>query len=125
VIETNISAILVITGALTALAGVGLVVPRQLLDVFLAEKTNDATVILIARHWSLLVALVGGLLIYAAYHPETRVPIMIVAIVEKLALGILVVASPLRKRIITMSVVCADAIMALLYVLYLTQQRIV
>jgi hypothetical protein len=124
VIETNISTILVVTGTLTALAGVGLVVPRQLLGVFFAEKTNDATVILMARHWSLLVALVGGLLIYAAYHPEARVPIMIVAIVEKLALGILVVASPLRKRLITMSVVCADAIMALLYVLFLTQQRI-
>ena len=123
-IEANISTILVITGAVTALAGVGLAVPRQLLNILLAEKTNDPTMILIARHWSLLVALVGGLLIYAAYHPESRAPIMIVAIAEKLALGVLVVASPLRTRIITVTVVCADAVMALLYVLFLTQQRI-
>lgn len=123
-IEANIGTILVITGAVTALAGVGLAVPRQLLSVILTDKTNDPTVILIARHWSLLVALVGGLLIYAASHPESREPIMIVAIAEKLALGVLVIASPLRTRILTMSVVCADAVMALLYVLFLTQQRI-
>jgi|HubBroStandDraft_1064217.scaffolds.fasta_scaffold101847_2 hypothetical protein len=95
--------------------------PRQLLALLLGEKTSDTTVILMARHWSLLVALVGGLLMYAAYHPEVRVPAMIVGAAEKLIFGILVIASPLRKRRLTMAVVCTDAIMGLLYVLILTR----
>lgn len=97
--------------------------PRQLLALLLGEKTNDTTVILMARHWSLLVALVGGLLIYAAYHPEARVPAMIVGAAEKLVFGVLIIASPLRRRRLTLAVVCADAIMGLLYVLILTQQH--
>jgi hypothetical protein len=98
--------------------------PRQLLALILGEKTSDATVILIARHWSLLVALIGGLLIYAAYHPEARVPAMIVGAAEKLVFGILVIASPLRRRRLTLAVVSADAIMGLLYVVILTQQSL-
>jgi hypothetical protein len=98
--------------------------PRQLLALILGENTTDATVILIARHWSLLVALVGGLLIYATYHPEVRLPAMILGAAEKLVFGALVIASPLRRRRLTLAVVGADAIMGLLYVLILTQQRL-
>lgn len=79
--------------------------------------------ILMARHWSLLAALVGGLLMYAGYHPEARLPAMIIGAAEKLVFGILVIASPLRTRIRTVAIVGADAIMGLLYVLILMQQR--
>ena len=87
--------------------------------LLLGERTASPTTPLVARHWSLLVALVGGLLIYAAYHAEIRVPVMIVAATEKLALGVLVIASPLRTRPITLGVVCADGVMAILYVMAL------
>ena len=52
---------------------------------------------------------------------EVRVPVMIVAAAEKLVLGGLVIASPLRTRLVTLAVVSADAVMALLYMLLLTQ----
>ena len=58
-------------------------------------------------------------MLYAAYHPETRVPILVVAAAEKLALALLVFTGPLRKRMLTVAIVAADAIMALLYVLIL------
>jgi hypothetical protein len=103
--------------------GIGVVVPRQLLAFLLGEKTSDPTVILMARHWSLLAALVGGLLMYAGYYPEARLPALIIGAAEKLVFGILVIASPLRRRRLTLAVVCADAIMGLLYVLILTQQH--
>lgn len=113
--------LLLLTGGITALAGLGLIFPRQLLAVLLGDRTNEATTLLMARHWSLLVGLVGGLLIYAAFHPEVRVPVMIVAAAEKLVLGGLVIASPLRTRLVTVAVVSADAVMAFLYILLLTQ----
>ena len=46
---------------------------------------------------------------------------MVAAIVEKLALGVLVVASPMRKRLVTVAVAGADAVMALLYIISLAQ----
>lgn len=122
-IGANVGAILVVTGALTVPVGVGLFIPRQLLDFLVAEKTNDTTVILVARHWSLLGALVGGLLIYAAYRPEIRVPVIIAGATEKVMFGLLVITSPLCRRLLTMSVVGADAIMATFYVLFLARQR--
>ena len=118
----NVGSLLVVTGALTLVVGVGLVIPRRLLDFLLGLKTDDPTTILIGRHWSLLGALVGGLLIYAGYHPEARFPVLIVGAAEKLTFGLLVITSPLRKRLLTMAVVCADAIMGLLYLLVLAQQ---
>ncbi len=106
------------------MVGIGVVVPRQLLAFLLDENTSDTTVILMARHWSLLTALVGGLLIYAGYNPEARLPALIIGAAEKLVFGILIIASPLRRRRLTLAVVCADAIMGLLYVLILTQQHL-
>jgi hypothetical protein len=108
--------LLLITGILTAGAGIGLLFPRQIVASFLGDQAPTSTTQLLARHWCLLVALVGGLLIYAAFHAEIRVPVMIVAATEKLVLGGLVIASPLRARPLTLAVVGADGVMAILYV---------
>jgi hypothetical protein len=112
-------ALLIVTGALTALAGIGFVAPRLVLGIVFRTTAVDASTALLTRHWSLLIALVGGLLIYAGFHTEARVPIMIAAIVEKLALGGLVIASPLRRQTTIVAVAGADAVMALLYVISL------
>jgi len=69
--------------------------------MFFGIDTSDAAMLLLGRHWSLLIGLVGGLLIYAAYHPEIRGPVMVVAAIEKLILAALVVASPLRNSLVT------------------------
>ncbi|MFZ1018392.1 MAG: hypothetical protein WAN39_11020 [Candidatus Cybelea sp.] len=119
--ETFIAPVLLVTGILTLSAGVGLFMPRKALATFFGIDTSDAATLLLGRHWSLLIGLVGGLLIYAAYHPEIRGPVMLVAAIEKLVLGGLVVASPLRKRPPTVAVVGADTVMALLYIFFLTR----
>jgi hypothetical protein len=115
------NAMLIVTGALTALAGVGLAAPRLVVRTVFGTALADAATVLVARHWCLLIALVGGLLIYAGFHTEARVPIMVAAIVEKLAFGALVVTSPMRKRLATIAVAGADAAMAVLYILSLAQ----
>jgi hypothetical protein len=119
--EAHASLILAVTGVLTLLAGAGIVVPRLLFKTFFGLTTTDANAVTVARHWSLLIALVGALLLYAAYHPEARVPILVVAAAEKFALGLLVFTGPLRKRTLTVAIVAADVIMALLYVLILVR----
>lgn len=113
-IAANASAILLVTGVLTAGIFVGVVAPKKMLDILLGVNDADATMVLTGRYLSLLVGLVGALLVYASYHPEVRVPAMVVAIVEKLGLGLFVVTSPLRTRALTLFIVGADAVMALL-----------
>ncbi len=120
-IQRMIGMLLLVTGILTAGAGLGLVFPRQLLAILLGDRTTAPTTLLIVRHWSLLLGLIGGLLIYAAFHAEIRVPVMIVATAEKLVLGTLVIASPLRRRLLTLVVVCADGVMAILYLVALSR----
>jgi hypothetical protein len=120
-IADHIDTILVVTGVLTAAAVVGFVFPRPFLAVLVGMSTDDARTIVIVRHWGLLIGLIGGLLIYAAYHTEARTPVMCVAIIEKLALAAIAIASPLRRRPLTMTIVGADVVMALLFLMFLAQ----
>lgn len=80
------------TGVLTALAGVQFLVPTQ----FLARQglaVGDATGLFYARHWGLLVACLGLLLVWAAAQPALRRPVVIAAAVEKLALVLMVITN--------------------------------
>lgn len=115
-IAAQTGAILIVTGAITAGAFAAVVAPVAVLRLLFGVMSPDQLTIMIARHWALLVTLVGGLLVYAAYHPEVRVPVMIAAVVEKLAIGALIFASPWRRRISAATVAGGDTVIALLYI---------
>jgi hypothetical protein len=119
-IAPYIQIILLITGILTLGVVIGLFAPQGVFKV-VGSDANDAGAIFIARHWSLLVGLIGALLIYAAFHPEARVPIVIAAATEKIVGGVLVFTGPLRQRRTVVAAVSADLVMALLYIIYLAQ----
>jgi hypothetical protein len=59
------------------------------------------------------------LLIYAAYNPEVRFPTLIVAIVEKAAIALGLLISPLRSRPAVLAMALADGVMAAVYCVYL------
>ena len=119
-LAANIELILLITGLATAGILVVFVAPIRVMRVLFGQAPSDALSLFIARHWGLLVCLVGALLIYAAYHPEVRVPTLIVAIVEKVALVLGVLISPFRRRPSVLAMALADAGMSAVYVMYLT-----
>jgi hypothetical protein len=48
----------------------------------LGIETTEPGIPLLVRHWGLLLFLVGALLVYSAFAPAIRVPVMIIAIVE-------------------------------------------
>lgn len=58
----------------------------------------DAASLALTRHWGLLVFLIGALLIYAAFHPGVRDPVVFIAAVEKIALGVIVLGTSLRRH---------------------------
>jgi hypothetical protein len=86
-IASHSVAILVATGLYTAVALLQLFAPRTSLSLIFGVQTDDRFTLLIARHWGLLAALVGSLLVFAAFHPEVRALVVVVAIVEKLTLA--------------------------------------
>lgn len=74
---------------------------------------------MLARHWGLLIGGVGLLLIYAAFQPPIRVPIMVFAVIEKVVLGASILGTDLRKPALAVTMAIGDLFIALVYVLYL------
>jgi len=118
-LAAQIELILLITGLATAGALVLFLAPVTMMKLLFGQAPSDALSLLIARHWGLLVCLVGALLIYAAYHAEIRVPTLIVAIVEKAAFALGIFISPFRRRPAVLAMALADAGMAAVYLIYL------
>src|SRR5216684_3090718 len=119
-LAAQIELILLLTGLATAAALALSLAPVTMMKLLFGQAPSDALSLLIARHWGLLVCLVGTLLIYAAYHAEIRVPALIVAIVEKAAFVLGVFLSPFRRRPTVLVMALADAGMAAVYLIYLT-----
>ena len=118
-LAAQIELILLLTGLATAGAVVLFLVPVTMMKLLFGQAPSDVLSLLIARHWGLLVGLVGALLIYAAYHAEVRVPTLIVAIVEKAAFALNIFLSPFRRRPAVLVMALADSGMAAVYLIYL------
>ena len=118
-LAAHIELILLITGLATAGVLVVFLAPVPVIKLLFGQAPSDALGIFIARHWGLLVCLVGALLIYAAYHAEVRAPTLIVAIIEKAAIVLGVLISPFRSRPAALAMALADASMAAVYLMYL------
>ena len=118
-IADQIEWILLITGVATAGAAAVFLAPVTVMKALFGQAPSDALSIAVARHWGLLIFLVGALLIYAAYHAEVRVPALIVAIAEKAAFALSMFLSIFRRRATVLVMALADAGMAALYVMYL------
>jgi len=116
----NIYWILIVTGVLTALVGLGALRPQKgLADVF-GSTTDDPAALLVVRHWNFLVGVSGVLLIVAALHPEWRVPLLWFAIASKSSFAALILAQFRTfsgKPAIVGAI--ADVVMVALYLIYL------
>jgi len=108
-----------VTGALTAAAIVQFIAPVQVLRVIFGKAPVDAPSLALARHWGLLIFLVGALLIYAAFHPAVRGPAVLLAAIEKIALGVGVLSTALRRHPAATAIAAGDSIIALIYLFYL------
>ncbi len=83
---TFIEPILIVTGLATMGAIARFLLPQFGLKLLLGIETTEPSILLLARHWGLLLFLVGALLVYSAVAPAIRLPVTIVAITEKVAI---------------------------------------
>ncbi len=91
IIADHISAILTVTGVVTAAVVLQYFFPVQVLRLLSKISLQDEAGLFFARHWGLLAFAMGALLVYASYHAEARNAIMLAAAVEKAGLVALVI----------------------------------
>jgi hypothetical protein len=118
-IGAHIELILIVTGALTAIALLQFIAPASVLRMIYGEAPTDEVGLSVARHWGLLTFLVGALLVYAAFHPSVRGPAMVIAVIEKAALGLGILGTSLRTHSAAAAIAVGDSLIAIIYVLYL------
>ena len=86
----HIGTVLAVTGLITGLPIVLFVAPAPGLRLLFKLEIADPAGLFMARHWGLLAFTLGALLVYAAGHPEVRVPVVLAALVEKAGLVALI-----------------------------------
>ncbi|MGR4064931.1 MAG: hypothetical protein ACLQPV_05740 [Vulcanimicrobiaceae bacterium] len=118
--EPTIWWILIVSGIVTALAGLpAALAPSLLLPFAFGDDRPSPATVFFCRHWGLLIFLVGALVFQSAYVPATRGPILLAAAIEKLAIGALVFFGPLKRTMPMTVIAIGDGIFAILYIVYL------
>jgi hypothetical protein len=82
----HFAAVLWVTGAFTTTPLLQFIAPRQVIARLYRIELTDEAGVLFARHWGLVAAAIGGLLMFAAAHPELRPAVVTAALVEKAGL---------------------------------------
>lgn len=118
-IVKHFTKILYVCGVITMLPILLFFIPWPMFTLTGMSMTAN-TGVLFAKHWGLLAATIGALLIYSAMHPPLRRPIVIAAAIEKLGLCVIIAVgwndpgfSPFHATLFV------DGLMVLLFGLYL------
>lgn len=80
----NIHIVLIVSGLLTITMLQFAIAPTRSLKSTYGETLQGPLVDLVVRGWGFLIALVGAMLLWAAFHPETRTLAVGAAIASKL-----------------------------------------
>jgi hypothetical protein len=117
-IAEYIQLILIVSGVATMGPIVQFFAPGPLLKLMYGVETSEPATLLLARHWGLLIFLVGALLVYSAYDPSTRDPLLIVASLEKIAFAGFVFFGPVNRTPFATFAVAGDTAFVILYFVY-------
>lgn len=123
-IFVNIKWIMLVSGVLTLTMIFPLIAPHAALVATFGDDlpTHPLTEIIV-RNWGALITLVGGMLIYGAYHPMNRSFILAVAGISKLVFISLVMIFGSQYLGKAGVAVVFDAIVVVLYFVYLVGIR--
>lgn len=123
-IVAKIKWIMLLSGVLTCAALYVAVVPKEALRYLFGKTITGALSEVVVRDWAFLYASVGGMLIYAAFHPPCRAMVLVVAGVSKLVFLGLVLGFGRRFLEEKVSIVMGvDMVMVALFVAFLFGMR--
>jgi len=117
---TFVGIILVGSGLVTAGGGLAAFLqPRLFLRLVFGDESPTSTAMFFVRHWGILIIAIGALTVDSAYSTAIRVPVLIAAVIEKFAIGLLVLFGPLKRTGGMTTIALVDGLFAILYVIYL------
>ena len=119
-LSTSIGWILIVSGLVTAVGGLtALVSPQPFLRLGFGVKSIDGATVFFTRYWGLLICLIAALIVYSAYVPTIRIPVLIVAAIEKCANVIWIFFGPVKRTTPMSAIAITDGVFAILYIAYL------
>jgi hypothetical protein len=119
-LTSSIEWILVASGVITAGGGLAaLLFPQLFLRLGFGVESPASAAVFFVRHWGVLIFAVAALIVYSAYAPATRVPVLAAAAIDKFAMGLLVFFGPVKRTNAMTAIALVDGIFAMLYVVYL------
>lgn len=118
-IASNIVPILLVSGIVTAGAVAAFLAPHAIVRVIFGATISESAAALVVRHWGLLVFLMGCLIVYAAYNPSSRVPILVAACIENAILIALFAIGGVRWTAGMRVIAAVDGFFTVLYIAYL------
>jgi len=119
-LASSIGWILVASGVITAGAGLAaLLFPDLFLRLGFGVESPSSSLVFFVRHWGVLISVVGALIVYSAYAPTVRAPILAAAAIEKFAVVLLTFFGPMKRTSAMTAIAIGDGAFAILYVAYL------
>ena len=118
-LASSIGWILVASGVITAAAGLAaLLFPRLFLWLAFGVDCPPGSQFFV-QHWGVLIFVVGALIVYSAYVPAVRTPVLAAAAIEKFSIGFLTFFGPIKRTRGMTTLAIGDGVFAILYVGYL------
>lgn len=121
IVNSNIKWIMLISGGLTFTMIFAVIAPHQALSLMFGTTLEGPLSEIIVRNWGALVAMVGGLLVYGAFHEGNRNLALAVAVLSKILFISLVITNGFGAKMLP--TIALDAIVIVLFSLYLLSNR--
>ena len=123
-IVDRIKWIMLVSGALTSTMIYAAIAPQAALQGMFGETLSGPLAEIVVRNWGVLITVIGVMLIYGAYRPESRPLVLTVAAATKLAFIALVLAQGSRYLNQQAGIAIAiDAVWVVLFACYLAAPR--
>jgi hypothetical protein len=123
-IIANMKWIMIVSGALTCTMIYAAIAPQDALRSTFGESLEGPVAEIVVRNWGGLIALVGAMLIYGAYHPATRALILMVAGLSKLVfIGLVLTYGSKYLGHQAGLAILIDFVVVVLFVIYLLGMR--
>jgi hypothetical protein len=124
IIVEKIKWIMLVSGVLTCTMIYAAIAPQAALRGTFGEALEGPLAEIVVRNWGVLIALIGAMLIYGAYHAAARPLVLVVAGVSKIVFIVLVLAQGSRYLGQQAGIAIAiDAVWVMLFALYLLATR--
>lgn len=115
--------IMLLSGVLTFTMVFAAIAPQAALQSTFGDTLSGPLAEIVVRNWGALIALVGAMLIYAAFNPASRPLVLVVAGLSKLIFISLILVYGMQYLHKSGVAVAIDSLMILLFITYLVGTR--